>query len=80
MLFLFPFGGICFPSLEGYFFTVTFPIENTNRQMGWDVFLRLDDFDPIGLMQLLHASSRLVDFFSKKKQPVFCFRNKNWAT
>jgi len=55
-------------------------MENTNRQMGWDVFLRLDDFDPIGLMQLLHASSRLVDFFRKKKQPVFCFRNKNWAT
>ena len=37
-----------------------------HRVRGGMVFLRLDDFDPIGLMQLLHASSRLVFFLAKK--------------
>ena len=39
-------------------------------------FLRLDDFDPIGLMQLLHASSRLGGFCGQKKHPVFAFETK----
>ena len=56
------------------FFTVTFPM--LHRVRGGMVFLRLDDFDPIGLMQLLHASSRLVFFFGKKKHPVFAFETK----